>query len=158
MLITCSLCLSSCTHSTLPSLPKKQLYYHRYQDSTSLKCQFTTSYWKNWHSFSPLPAFIIHLTSTPPQIPTSNDSCLYFLYPILSYTILKFLSLWVRLSIVLSSVLFTHETQWLPPLLPGFLNTPADTTTSLLLSVLPGFQATDVKPESLCGGPENAVS
>lgn len=31
---------------------------------TSLKCQFTTSHWRNWHSFSLFPAFATHLTTT----------------------------------------------------------------------------------------------
>lgn len=103
-----------------------------------MKCQFTTRYWKNWHSFSPLPAFITHLTITPPQIPTAYDSCMHFLYPTLSPN--SSLSLSEAL-LHHPSILFTHETQRLPPLLPGFENKPIDAISSLL----PRFQATDAK-------------
>jgi len=43
------------------------------------------------------------------------------------------------------SILFTHETQRLPTLHPSFQNEPADPISSLLLSLLPRFQATDAK-------------
>lgn len=69
---------------------------------------------------------------------------MYFLYPVLSPN--SSLSLWVRLSfIVLLSILFNHVTQRLSPLLPGFQNKPVDAISSLLLSLLPRFQATDAK-------------
>lgn len=48
-------------------------------DLTSLKCQFTT-----WRTGIHFLCFLHSPPTWPPQIPTSYDSCLYFLYPICS--------------------------------------------------------------------------
>lgn len=120
---------------------------------TSLKCQFTTSHWRNWHSFSLFPAFITHLTSTPPQIPTSYDSCMHFLYPNLSPN--SSLSLLLRLSLVFLLSLSSSVR-------PGGCHhyAPASSRSPLtpFLRCCPDSRRQLLQPASLCGARGGATS
>lgn len=120
---------------------------------TSLKCQFTTSHWRNWHSFSLFPAFITQLTSTPPQIPTSYDSCVHFLYLNLSPN--SSLSLLLRLSLVfllsLSSSVRPRGCHHYVPASRRSLLTP-------FLRCCPDSKRQLLKPASLCGARGGATS